>query len=342
MENEGAAAPVAQRKWGILAFLIVLLLMPIGHALMVLNEQVLHTGKYGSAAVLGLVGMALLVWGIRRDRNKAIASLLGLLAGILAWTGWVEFSFVWIAEKENVAPMMENGEVVTKPEYLVMLSSLGLLAVALVMFTFSSTRCPYFRWWQRIMGLRKSIRETGTNQELRPMAVTVFMEVVVIMWTFYVLLLVAYDPQIAGDRHPFTYIVAFGSLLWSAILTAKLMRIKTFDHALRYAIPTVIIFWNFVEVAGRWDLFSEIWVHPIEHWLENSIILAVLAAAVVYYVVDGRKDPKALRKSAMPAAREPRAVRGTAQAPGPALKAGQALNRGKVHVAAGIEHPDPA
>ena len=38
------------------------------------------------------------------------------------------------------------------------------------------------------------------------------------------------------------------------------MRIKAFDHALRYAIPTVIIFWNFVDVAGRWNLFAEVWV----------------------------------------------------------------------------------
>lgn len=299
MEKQEEMGTVAHRKWGLLAFLIVLLLMPVGHALMVLNEQVLHTGKFLSAAILGVLGVLLLIWGARREANRSIASLLGLLAGILVWTGWVEFSFVWIAEKQGVSPMLENGEVVTKPEYLVMLSSIGLLAMSLVMFTLSSTRCPYFRWWQRLIGMRRTIRETGTKHAARPMAVTVFMEVVMIMWTFYILLLVAYDPQIAGDRHPFTFIVAFGSLVWSAILTAKLMRIKTFDHALRYAIPTVIIFWNFIEVAGRWNLFSEIWVHPLEHWLENGIILLALALAVAYYVVDGRKERgKSARKAA--------------------------------------------
>ncbi|MBP8824453.1 MAG: hypothetical protein KBH07_12495 [Flavobacteriales bacterium] len=305
MENLEEKSAVVQRKWGLLAFLIVLLLMPIGHALMVLNEQVLHADKYVSAGIMGAVGMVLLFWGIIRHSNNAISSLLGLLAGILVWTGWVEFSFVWVGEKESVPPMMANGEVVTKAEYVVMLSSIGLLAAVLLMYTFSSTRCPYFRWFQRGLGMRQAIRDTGTNEPSRPMAVTVFMEIIVIMWTFYVLLLVVYHPLIAGDRHPATYAVAYGSLLWSAVLFAKLMRIKTFDHALRYAIPTVIIFWNFIEVIGRWDLFSEFWVHPLEHWIENSLILGALALAVVMYVRDGRKDPKAkVRRGAKQAARE--------------------------------------
>ena len=119
-----------------------------------------------------------------------------------------------------------------------------------------------------------------------------FIETIVILWTFYIVLLLVYDKQIAGDRHPLTYFVAFGSLFWSAYLSLKLIKIQKFDYAIRYAIPTVIIFWNFIEVIGRWDLFKEIWVHPFEHWIENSIILALLVGFIIYYIIENNSRIK--------------------------------------------------
>jgi hypothetical protein len=288
-----------QRRAGLLAFVICLLLMPVGHALMVLNEHVVHGGKFVGAVVLGLMGMGLLIQGAAGRSKAAVATLLGLLGGILVWTGWVEFSFVWIAEKLSVPPQMEKGEVVTKPEYLVMLSSLGLLGSIMLMLVLGPTRCQFFAWFQRRLGMRQVLKQATAHASARPIAVTAFMETVVIIWTFYIVLLLAYDPDIAGDRHPVTYFIAFGSLAWSAFLFAKLMRIKVFDHAIRYAIPTVIILWNFVEIAGRWNLFKEIWVHPVDHWLENTVILGILALAVLLYVLDGRRDRRSRTRVAM-------------------------------------------
>jgi hypothetical protein len=281
-----------QRGAGLLAFVICLLLMPVGHALMVLNEHVVHGGKFIGAVVLGVLGMGLLILGAVGRSKAAVATLLGLLGGILVWTGWVEFSFVWVAEKLSVAPHMQNGEVATKPEYLVMLSSLGLLGSILLMLVLGPTRCQFFVWFQRRLGMRSVLKRAASQPPTRPIAVTAFMETVVIIWTFYIVLLLAYDPDIAGDHHPVTYFIAFGSLAWSAYLFAKLLRIKSFDQAIRYAIPTVVIFWNFVEIAGRWNLFTEIWVHPVDHWLENTAILGILAVAVALYVLDGRRDRK--------------------------------------------------
>ena len=101
--------------------------------------------------------------------------------------------------------------------------------------------------------------------------------------------------DIAGDRHPLTYFVAFGSLFWSAFLFLKLIKIKKFDYAIRYAIPTVIIFWNFVEVTGRWDMFKEIWVHPFEHWIANSIILGLPIGFIIYYIIDNKNKTEQKR-----------------------------------------------
>jgi hypothetical protein len=229
--------------------------------------------------------------GVYKDQNKSTATIMGLLGGVLVWTGWVEFSFVWIAEKLKVAPLLENGEVATKPEYLVMLSSVGLLLCILTYFIFTQTKCQFFNWFQQVFKLKERLVQTAPTKKL--VGMITFIETIMILWLFYIVLLLVYDKDIAGDKHPATYLVAFGSLFWSIYLFTNLVRIKRFDYALRYAIPTVIIFWNFVEVLGRWNLFKEIWVHPFEHWVENSIILAMLILFTVYYFYENHVKKQA-------------------------------------------------
>lgn len=271
-------------SYGIAAFLLVLLFMPIGHTLMILNETMLHNKKYIGAFIIGLIGFTSLYSGVRFNHKKGLATLLGLLGGILVWTGWVEFSFVWVAQKLQVQPLIENGEIATKPEYLVMLSSLGLLSTVLSYFVFSKTQCQFFNWIQLHLLRVKGKHRTEVNK--KPFALTTFIETIMILWTFYLVLLLVYDKDIAGDRHPLTYLVAFGSLFWSAYLFLNLLKINKFDYAIRYAIPTVIIFWNFIEIIGRWNLFTEIWVHPQDYWLENGIILICLASFIGYYLFE--------------------------------------------------------
>lgn len=275
-------------KIGFFSFLIVLLFMPIGHALMVLNEKILLHNKLIGAYSIGFIGAICLIIGVKKNQQKSTATLMGLLAGVLVWTGWVEFSFVWIAEKLSVSPLIENGIVVTKPEYLVMMSSLGLLSTLLLYFLLSRTNCQFFVWLQKLIKINPIIKKNhGETQKLT--SITTFIETIMILWTFYIVLLLVYDKEIAGDRHPATYIVAFGSLFWSLYLILNLFKIKTFDYAIRYAVPTVIIFWNFIEVIGRWNLFKEIWIHPTEHWIENLIILLLLASFSVYYFIESKK-----------------------------------------------------
>jgi hypothetical protein len=123
-------------------------------------------------------------------------------------------------------------------------------------------------------------------------AVTTFIETIMILWMFYIVLLLVYDNDIAGSNHPITYVVAFGSLFWSIYLFLRLIKIQEFDYAIRYAVPTVIIFWNFVEVMGRWDLLNEIWVEPTEYVMEVSIIFALFFAFTWYYVKEIKEEKK--------------------------------------------------
>lgn len=71
------------------ALLIVLLLMPLGHALMILMEHYLEpTTLHYSAFFMGLAGLAITIWGVfvKGDTKQ---TCLGITGAMLFWTGWV-------------------------------------------------------------------------------------------------------------------------------------------------------------------------------------------------------------------------------------------------------------
>lgn len=261
---------------GVLAFLIVLFSIPLGHTLMVLNQELIHINKYFVASLIGILGIVLLYFGVKKNAFPIQSTLLGFIGGVLVWTGWIEFSFVWIAEKLNVAPLIENNEITTRSEYLVMMSSIGLLTTVFFTLIFTSSKCILFIWIQKILNIK-----TNLGNDKRPHASITFFETIMVLWTFYLVLLLVYDNDIAGDKHWATYLVAFGSLFCSIFLAKNLLKVKQFDFAIKYAIPTVVIFWNFVEILGRWNFLKEIWISPGEYWLENSLILAIFSFFIV-------------------------------------------------------------
>ena len=273
---------------GILAFLIVLLTMPLGHAAMIIMEKYFgHEYIYQAAVMLGLVGFGLVVWGTIINKETK-STFLGLFGGLFIWTGWIEFAFVYYANRFGVAPLMENGEIVTKPEYLIMPSSIGFWVIIMMFYFFSSkSGCRFFNWFQQNLKIRNAVKLQPVSHNF---AMTTLMELTALLWTFYLVLLFVYDSNFLGDRHPVTYFIAFGSLLWSGYLFMKLLKIKKIGYAIRYAIPTVIIFWNFVEILGRWDVFKEIWVEPGKYWLEMLLILSVFIILMVVGLIGKRKS----------------------------------------------------
>ena len=109
----------------IVSFLLVLFAMPLGHALMIVMEKFMDEGTmHVSGFMLGLVGLFMVVTGVfvKGDTRQ---TLWGLFGGLLFWTGWVEFLFLYYARRYGVQPEIENGVVVTKPEYLIMPASFG-------------------------------------------------------------------------------------------------------------------------------------------------------------------------------------------------------------------------
>ncbi len=268
---------------GLLAFLIVFVVQALGHTVMILMEEIWPGPRYvlQSAFVVGLAGAALLLVGMR-SRNEVTATWLGFWAGTCLWTGWVEFAFVWSADYLAVPDLMDPrnpGAIATKNEYLVMMSSIGVMGATLVYFLFNKeTKCNFFLWFQRHCGLRTGKPNPGHE---RSFAAITALETVYVIWFFYLMLLFIYDEDILGDRHPVTYGIFFLNVIWSVYLLQRLLRFWRVTTAIRYGIPTAIIAWNTIEIAGRWNLYTEFWEHPADFWLEMTLIAVGVAIAAL-------------------------------------------------------------
>lgn len=265
---------------GLLAFVVVFIVQALGHTVMILMEDIFGEDRAILAAfIVGLAGAALLLIGMR-NRNEVAATWYGFWAGTLLWTGWVEFSFVWSAHTLGVPDLMDPrvaGAIQTKAEYLVMMSSIGLLGATLVYFLLNKeTKCNMFLWIQRHARL-KTGKPNPAHQ--RNFAAITSLETVYVLWFCYLLLLFIYDESILGDHHPVTYAIFFLMIIWAGFLFLRLMKFWKVTTAIRYAIPTGIIAWNAVEIAGRWNLFTSFWEKPWDYALEMGLFTGGLAIA---------------------------------------------------------------
>lgn len=265
---------------GLLAFVIVFVVQALGHTVMIAMENIFgEQYVLQSAFGLGLFGAVLLFLGMR-TANEVSATWLGFWAGTLIWTGWVEFAFVWSAHSLGVPDLMDPtmpGEIATKAEYLVMMSSIGVLFATLVYFVMNKeTKCNMFLWLQRNAGLRTG--KPNPDHERNFASITA-LETIYVTWFCYLALLFMYDEKILGDRHPVTYGLFFLNVIWSVYLFQRLMKFWKVTTAIRYGIPTAIICWNTVEIAGRWNLFTSVWEKPAEYGLEMGLIAVGVAIA---------------------------------------------------------------
>lgn len=266
---------------GLLAFVVVFVVQALGHTVMIMMEDIWPGPGYvyESAIALGLFG-ALLLWLGMRHTNEVSATWYGFWAGTFLWTGWVEFAFVWSAATLGVPDLMDPtkpGAIATKGEYLVMMSSVGVLGATLVYFLFNKeTKCNFFIWFQRNLGMKTG--KPNPAHERNFAAITA-LETIYVIWFFYLALLFLYDENFLGDRHPVTYAAFFLNTIWAVYLFRRLMRFWRVTTAIRYGIPTAIIAWNSVELGGRWHLFTEFWEYPEKYTFELIFLTVGIVVA---------------------------------------------------------------
>lgn len=269
------------------SFLLVLFTMPLGHALMVVMGLTMpETALHYAAFLMGAAGMVMVARGVYA-RGDTRQTLWGLFGGLLFWTGWVEFLFMYFATRYGTRPQLDpaTGVVVTRPEYLIMPASFGFWVMVMMLYIYCvRTGCPFIRWWQRrLMGGRAG--EIAARPMTRHAGMVTFMEVMMILWTSYLLLMFCYDDRFLGDRHPVTLLVGLLCLVGALFIFARQLRLPSWGANIRMAVPAVIVFWTPVEIIGRMDLFNEIWLSPMEHKTEMGLVLAVFLALLAYLVV---------------------------------------------------------
>lgn len=307
------------------SFLLVLLLMPLGHALMILMEHFLdETTLHFTAFAMGFVGMLIVIAGIfyRSDTRQTVCGLAG---GLLFWTGWVEFLFSYYAWRYGVhCDLVGNGVITTtteyaggigvthdflvnglplesftkpelkalrgsRPEYLILPATFGLWMMCMMLYIFSTrTGCACFNWIQTKLRLKTQIQ---ARPLVRNSAMVTFMELNMMLWTLYLLLMLCYDPLFLGSDHPFTFAIGLGCLIGSGFMLAKMLKIKPWGANIRMAIATVLVFWSFVEIVARNGLLNEIWVDPLGHIFETALIVASFLALIAY-AVSGQSSTK--------------------------------------------------
>lgn len=265
------------------SFLLVLLTMPLGHALMIIMEHTMSPGVlHVSAFAMGFAGMLLAVAGIFACGDLK-QTLCGLFGGLLFWTGWVEFMFQYYADRFGMQPYVDEltGKV-TQPEYLIMPASFGFMMMFMLLYLFSiRSGCNFFNWWQkRLLGSRRDA--VVARPMTRHTSLVTFMELNMMMWACYVVLMFCYDTNFLGDTHPVTIGLAILCLVGSAFIFIKQTRLASWGANIRMAIATVLVFWTFVEILGHIGLLDEIWVAPMEHVVEMCVLLAAFIGLGAY------------------------------------------------------------
>lgn len=267
------------------SFFLVLLTMPLGHAAMILMEHTMPpTVLHISAFLMGFIGLVIAIAGVflKGDTSQ---TLCGLIGGLLFWTGWVEFLFQYYVDRYGMQPFTDpvSGKE-TQPEYLLLPATFGFLMMFFVVYIFCTrTGCLFFNWIQKLL-----FRSRRDMIVVRPMtrhaSIVTFLELNVMMWTSYVVLMFCYDTQFLGDTHPVTLLLGGVCVVGAAVMFVKQTRISSWGANIRMSIATVLVLWTFVEILGHIGIINEIWVHPMEHILEMSILGVAFLILGIYTV----------------------------------------------------------
>lgn len=277
---------VRKANWGkaVISIGVTLLAMPLTHILArALKDGTTGVEQFYAGMGMGAFGLLLVIIGVF-IKGDARQSLLGLFGGMFYWMGAIDFLFMYFAERFGTRAQLDpvTGEVVSRPEYLLIPATFGFWAMVMMLYLFCTANgCNFLNWWQRLF-FGKHKKEIASRPMTRHTSIVAFMEVITMLWTCYLLLMFCYDERFIGDHHPVTLLVGMGGLIGSLFMFAKLLRYSSWGLSLRFGFATVIIFWIAVEVFDRIHVLEAIWNNPQENLQQILLIAGSLAATGIY------------------------------------------------------------
>ena len=171
-------------------------------------------------------------------------------------------------------------------------ASFGLWMMVMVMYIFSTRNgCDFITWIQKVC-FRDQRKVIVAQPMTRHTSIVTFMEVNMMLWGCYLLLMFCYDKNFLGDHHPVTFLVGLGCFVGSLFMLKRQLYLASWGANIRMAIATVIVFWTPVEILGRINFFKEFWTEPQHYVFELSSILAVFLLLLLYLWMKGAKKKK--------------------------------------------------
>lgn len=96
----------------------------------------------------------------------------------------------------------------------------------MVMYLFSTKNgCNFINWWQRLL-FRGKKNDIAARPMTRHTSIVTFMELMMLLWTSYLLLMFCYDDVFLGENHPVTLLVGVGCFIGSFFIFAKQLRLS--------------------------------------------------------------------------------------------------------------------
>lgn len=282
---------------GLFIFLVILIYKPVAHCVLVL-QHIYFTGpeKYLVGFLVGLAGVALVGKGLRRDELTATA--MGYMGGALIWMGWFEYSFDLFGSLFALPPIKDpvsGANVISANLQVLEATAIPFLAMLILFGNNRETRCRLLMWFHRNTKLSP---EKPTSGYRRNYAWVTAFETIFITWAFYLQIIILYDPRIVGFSHPVTFAMFFVYLAWGIYLIAKLSRFTEPAAAIRYAIPTVAVFWISIEMGSHWGWFTEIWVRPLQWPISNALFILAFVAGTALVLIRGAERAPAMQAQA--------------------------------------------
>ena len=254
-------------------------LSAIGHISMVLIEKYNPAIKFDFGWGCAIVGI-LIIYMTRFVKSDSWQSFWGVLGGLGMWFAF-EYSLMYGGDRMGVTYTF-NG---SYPEYRIMKWTFMMLLMVFTYLLFQeSVRCNFIYYLRRKLRLMRGVIATGKISNYGPR--TAF-QYIMVTWTFYVLLMIGYDEQLFGPQSWFIYALFFASFSVFFYLCYKLLSYDKFGANLKYAIPTVTILWNDVEILAKWGMLKEPWVHI--NWPIMSVIIAGFCVSTYLIVKDLRR-----------------------------------------------------
>jgi len=284
--NKSVAVGINPPLLGILAFGVIITWRPMAHALTILmHEQLTGPVRVALSILVGAFGVWLMWKGFKRDETTA--SLMGILAGSLIWTGWAEEAFNGFGAILQVEPLMWNGHPLFNAGLqMIEASVVPMLIVLILLGANKDTQCRMFLWFHRNLRITPGKRTAGYQRQISRVTT---IEYIFVVWFFYVFNIIIFDPRVLGPDSTVTMLLLAAVFLWGCWLLWKLTQLRSSGAALRYAIPTVGCWWVLTESAAAMGLITEVWVRPREYPLIMSICGAIcIALWFVYY--RGRRE----------------------------------------------------